>query len=248
MRRLPPADLPWYWRQFQEQGSQAARGRLIEHFSPLVPATLRRTVPNVPATIDPEELESEGYLALVRAVDRFEPDRGVQFTSYAINCIRGAMLQWLRVEDWRPRLVRTQQRQLAAVRELGLTDAEQAARLSLSLDQFYTLEAQAQERVFYSIDEPVSTTADEIAPLWYHDIHPDPDPGPEALYLTAWERQWWREQIQRLPATAARLFVLRYWHGRSFTDVAPLLGIRPDYAGALHKETLQKLRQLAEAP
>jgi len=67
---------------------------------------------NVPVKIQPEDLDQEGLIALVKSVDHFDPRRKVKFESYAISTIRGAMLEYLRREDWVPRSVRTKQKLL----------------------------------------------------------------------------------------------------------------------------------------
>src|SRR2546428_1659361 len=104
-----PGDPPAAWIQSKEQGSDAARKFIIEHYRYLISKTRQRIIPTVPTKIAPEDLEQEGLIALVKAVDQFEPSRGVKFESYAISMVRGAMLEYLRKEDWVPRSVRTKQ-------------------------------------------------------------------------------------------------------------------------------------------
>lgn len=88
----------------------AERNELIERFAYLVPATRRRVVPKPPWRVPAEDLEGAGYLALVKAADRFDPARGVKFSMFAIAMIRGALLEFLRQEDWAPRSERDRQK------------------------------------------------------------------------------------------------------------------------------------------
>src|ERR671914_738419 len=114
-------DLAAAWVQFKERGSAAARDFIIEHYRYLISKTRQRTLPTVPTKIAPEDLEQEGLIALVKAVDQFQPSRGVKFESYAISMVRGAMLEYLRKEDWVPRSVRTKQKMVhKAEEELAL--------------------------------------------------------------------------------------------------------------------------------
>src|SRR2546421_9075248 len=125
------------WTQFKGHGSGKARNFIIEHYRYLISKTRQRIIPTVPTKIAPEDLEQEGLIALVKAVDQFEPSRGVKFESYAISMVRGAMLEYLRKEDWVPRSVRTKQKMLlraeeALTAEKGegeVTDEDRAAYL-----------------------------------------------------------------------------------------------------------------------
>src|SRR5947209_20092982 len=95
------------WDQFKNRGSRRHRDFIIEHYRYLISKTRQRIIPSVPTKIAPEDLEQEGLIALVKAVDQFDPGRKVKFESYAISMVRGAMLEYLRKEDWVPRSVRT---------------------------------------------------------------------------------------------------------------------------------------------
>src|SRR5436190_14497795 len=134
-------DLAAAWVQFKEHGSAAARNFIIEHYRYLISKTRQRIIPTVPIKIAPEDLEQEGLIALVKAVDQFDPERKVKFESYAISMVRGAMLEYLRKEDWVPRSVRTKQKMLHRAEEAltlqrgeNITDEDRAAYLELDID------------------------------------------------------------------------------------------------------------------
>lgn len=101
-------NLAWLW-QAKARGCKEARARLVDRYLRLVPATRRRHFPGIGPQYG-EELEAEGRMMLVRCVDDFDHNRGVQFSTYAITRIRGSMSEWLRREDWAPRSVREQER------------------------------------------------------------------------------------------------------------------------------------------
>src|SRR5438067_1172075 len=105
------------WRQFKVHGSRSKRDFIIEHYRYLISKTRQRIIPSVPTKIAPEDLEQEGLIALVKAVDQFDPARKVKFESYAISMVRGAMLEYLRKEDWVPRSVRAKQKMLHRAEE-----------------------------------------------------------------------------------------------------------------------------------
>src|SRR5436305_13728202 len=87
------------WRQFKVHKSKSHRDFIIEHYRYLISKTRQRIIPSVPTKIAPEDLENEGLIALVTAVDQFDHERKLTFDRYAISIVRGAMLEYLRNED-----------------------------------------------------------------------------------------------------------------------------------------------------
>ena len=90
-----------------------------------------------------DDIVNEGVLALVGAVDKFDPDKGIKFETYVSKRIRGAIIDLARRQDWVPRSVRRKAREIdqASVElfaELGRypSDSEIAARLGISPGQY----------------------------------------------------------------------------------------------------------------
>ena len=79
------------WRAYKEQGDKKARGLLIEAYQPLVfkQALPYRSLQNI------MDVVQEGTIGLIEAVERYEPERGVAFSLFAIHRIRGRMLDYL---------------------------------------------------------------------------------------------------------------------------------------------------------
>jgi len=94
-----------------------ARGLLIERYAPLATSVARRMRVPTGALVGPDDLASAGFLGLIDAVDRFQPDREVAFEAYASLRIRGAILDELRRVDDRSRAERRRLRE--AVSEGG---------------------------------------------------------------------------------------------------------------------------------
>lgn len=95
-------------------GDGEARGLLIERYAPLATAVARRMRVPTGALVGPDDLASAGFLGLIDAVDRFEPDREVAFEAYASLRIRGAILDELRRVDDRSRAERRRLREAVA--------------------------------------------------------------------------------------------------------------------------------------
>src|ERR671928_674201 len=148
-------------------GDPVARARLVDAFMPLISASARTyRTPHVHRV----ELLQEGVVGLLRALERFDPDRGIPFWGYATWWVRQAMQQ-LVSELTRPvvlsdralrHLPRLKQAHHDAVRQSGRAPGrgELAERSGLSLDQVDDL--LATERAPRSLQEPVAGSEGEI--------------------------------------------------------------------------------------
>ncbi len=94
------------WNDFRA-GYEDSRKKLIEYYIPLVKALAKTINYRIPkGTIKFEELVSAGVLGLVKALENYNPDLGLKFTTYAIPRVRGAILDELRRIDYLPRSAR----------------------------------------------------------------------------------------------------------------------------------------------
>ncbi len=104
---LENRDISKVWMEYKRTSSPEIRGFFLRKYLKLVEYTAFKLHAKLPASVDVEDLISVGNLGLVRAIEGFDPDRGVKFESYCSLRIRGAILDELRRTDWVPRLART---------------------------------------------------------------------------------------------------------------------------------------------
>ena len=150
-----------------KNGDRTARAQLVGAFMPLISNTARTYRSG---HVQRLELLQEGVVGLLRALERFDPERGVPFWGYATWWVRHAMQQ-LVAELTRPvvlsdralrHLARLKQAHHEAVQQTGRepTRDELAARTGLSLEQVDDL--LATERAPRSLQQPVNRPEDEI--------------------------------------------------------------------------------------
>ncbi len=89
---LRPAEEAAHWRAYRHGGNAQSRLRLIEAYQPLVFKVVMQLRPPEPLLMD---LIQEGAVGLIEAVERFDPDRGVRFSTFASYRIRGRVLNAL---------------------------------------------------------------------------------------------------------------------------------------------------------
>ncbi len=86
--------------------NKAKRDKFIMDYMPLVKYVVGKFMMYLPTHIDQEDLFESGILGLIEAAERFDESKNVKFKTYAYHRIRGAILDYLRLQDWVPRSVR----------------------------------------------------------------------------------------------------------------------------------------------
>ncbi|MGF1453737.1 MAG: FliA/WhiG family RNA polymerase sigma factor [Opitutales bacterium] len=224
---------------------------LLNHYYPLVQRVVNSMMRFLPANADREELHSVGLGGLVRALERYRPDRARTFAAYACLRIRGAILDELRRMDTLPRSSRHQLRQLeAAVQELeqrhgrAPTDAEIAAELGVSASELERLRQKATPSQLVSLDAPLPTGEDRS----FHDTIADPDDRP--VYGDLEHREQIAElvrQLEVLPDRQRRILAMYYNEGLRLADIAEAFGVTEARICQIHSQALATLRRRMSA-
>jgi RNA polymerase sigma-B factor len=110
MRHTPVTER-WLLERYRRHGDLAARERLIQAMLPLVHSIVSR----YRHPRHEEDLFQAAALGLTKAIDRFDPSRGVELRSYAIPTMHGEVRRWLRDNAWSVHMPRPLQERVLAV-------------------------------------------------------------------------------------------------------------------------------------
>lgn len=204
------------WRDFRHDRSRRARNRLVLAFAPLVRDIAARSRRGLPSSVDVADLESDGYLGLMDAVEKYEHRRGREFSAYAGPRIRGAIVDGLRATDWVPRSVRRKIRELGAASgdlegRLGRapTEAELAAQLGVSRARLRVLRAQTSATLLVRLDEAASGDR----------LQEPVDEGEDGSSGAV------RDAVRGLPQRQRSVISMSYWGRLSLRDIGQVLGL-----------------------
>jgi RNA polymerase sigma factor for flagellar operon FliA len=240
------------WLRFRRSGDRQVRDQLILAYSPIVKYAAGRIAAGMPAHVDVADLVSYGLGGLIDAVERFEPERGVRFETYAMQRIRGAIYDELRANDWVPRAVRTEAREIDdATAELTIrlqrlpTDAELAERLSLAPDQLDASLQRVADAHMVALDQPWGLTrAEGVQPTLLETLpdHGAVDPADSAHAQDL--RDHIAAAIQRLPDREQVVLGLRYHQELTFIEIGDIIGVSESRVCQLHAKAVLQLGSL----
>jgi RNA polymerase sigma factor for flagellar operon FliA len=247
-------DLEVYWRRFKETGDKAAREGLIIHFSPLVKFVAGRVGAGLPRSVEQADLISYGMFGLIDAIDKFDLERGFKFETYAVQRIKGAILDELRALDWVPRSVRARAREIQrSLDELehrlkrSATEEELAEHMGMPLDALQTRLGEIASLGFVALDELLDPGERGSATLG--DLLSDPksmDPG--GSFEKQETRYFLTDAISRLADRERLVVTLYYYEGLTLAEIGGVLGVTESRICQIHTKAVMSLRNRMMEP
>jgi RNA polymerase sigma-B factor len=220
----------------------AAYEELIRRYDFVVKGCVRR-YRDSPESL--EDLMQVGYLGLLKAISKFDPEVGPSLIAYAQPCISGELKRHFRDKRWQVRVHRTSQENMLAVRDVraGLTQQlgrspshqELAEAAGLSIEELR--EAEHAEMAFrpYYLDAPVSS--DDEATTFGELLGAD-DPGIDlAVDSDALWTHW-----STLPQRQQRILAMRFYGNMTQAEIGSRLGISQMHVSRLLDAALTRLR------
>ncbi|OLR91530.1 RNA polymerase subunit sigma-70 [Actinokineospora bangkokensis] len=235
------------WRAYGDRRDQGLRDRLVLHYAPLVKYVAGRVGTGLPSHVEVSDLIQSGIFGLVDAIEKFEPERGLKFETYAMQRIRGAILDDLRAQDWVPRTVRGRAREVErGIERLGAklqrtpTDAELADELGLGVDELREVYAQLQLTSVVALDELAAAGrgANSLADILEDETADDP----VALLVDQDNRRALAEAIGLLVERDRVVVTLYYFENLTLAEIGRVLGVTESRVCQLHTRAVLRLR------
>ena len=234
-------------RRYAAERRPEDRDRLVERYLPLA----RHVAARYRGGSEPfEDLEQVAALGLVKAVDRFDPSRGINFSSYAVPTIAGELRRYFRDHTWTLRVPRDVQElavkmgKVEAALQLDLarapTAAELADRLDCTVEQLLEARDAAGANHMSSLDAPVASDDGEGASL--ADLLGEADAGlahvERALTVDA--------ALERLDERERTILRLRFEEELTQAAIGERVGLSQMHVSRLIRQALTTLRDAAQ--
>jgi RNA polymerase sigma-B factor len=223
---------------YRRTGDRDLRNQIVERYRGLVEFTVRR-FPDHGAERD--DLRQVAFLGMVGAADRFDPDRGIQFSTFASRSMEGEIKRYLRDKTWSVRPPRRSQElhlelrraEDELVQRLGRepTVAELASELGVTEDDVVlAMEARHAHRA-----SSVDRTAEHAGA-----VLSDPEGLSGFALVEATDEV--ACLLETLPERDRELLTLRYLMGLNQTQTAERLGVSQSYLSRMLRRTLDRVR------
>ncbi len=225
------------------------REELVRRHAGLVKLIASRIGGHLPEHVDREDLISAGILGLLKAIDRYDPSRGVKFETYATPVIRGEIMEALREKDWAPRTIRRRARELAeAVARLEArlgrppTGEEIAAELGVTVEEYEKILKDTSQAALLSFEELFATDDEDGNSTRHAEPAADPDEDPLALLEREELKRIIAEAVDNLPEREKYVVALYYQEGMTLKEIGEVLGVTESRVCQIHSQAMARLR------
>jgi RNA polymerase sigma-B factor len=247
-RDAGPARLEPLFRRWKDGRDLAAREALVKQFLPLARKLARRYAQ---ASEPYEDLVQVASLALVKAIDRFDPGRGASFSSFAVPTILGEIRRYFRDSTWSVHISRGAKERALAVGDATTrltnlhgrapTVQELAAYLKLSIEQILDALSVNEAYDAQSLDAPASTVEDGADTLG------DTLGAEDARYELIEARMVVGDALPSLPERERRILRMRFVEEMTQSEIAAQVGISQMQISRVLHRSLERLWELSGA-
>src|ERR671919_1064436 len=230
-------------RRYHEDGDLEARERLIEQYLPLVRSLARRYSYRGEQL---EDLVQVGCIGLIKAIDRFDLERGVELTTYATPNIIGEIKRHFRDKGWSVRVPR-------GLQELNVQLSRLIEQLTVQLGRSPTITELAkasdstEEEVLEALESGRAYSSLSLSAGGGGDGDEELDPlesigAEEHEYEVSEDRAVLEPGFRALDERERRILHLRFFEGLTQSQIAQQIGISQMHVSRLIRRSLEKIR------
>lgn len=235
--------------RYKETGEKSLRNRVILAYMNIVRFAALSTRNMYIKFAETDDVINEATIALMNAVDSFDPNKGVKFETYASIKVRGAIIDFIRRQDFIPRNVRRFARDYDAAYgalygELDRepTTEEIAEYMKLPVEKLESCTAQAAAAQTLSFEEMVTDTGFDIA----EKADDDGMWSAEAGVHKQEKMQYLADAIKSLKDRERLVITLYYYEKLRFSDIGKVLDVSESRVCQIHAQAVQKMKKYLE--
>lgn len=247
------------WKRFKEHGDGEARDQLVMQYLPLVKFLLGKLSIHLPPTLEYEDLNACGVVALLKAMNDFDLAKKVEFTTFAVPRIRGSMIDELRAHDWVPRGTRKKAAEIertyvALADEMGHppTVDEIGERMDVPPAQIDKLLSEIHLACFLSLDT-ISAAASRGRPSRVgNNVRDRRAETPIDILEQQEQVECLAQSIAELPEKERTVVLLYYQQDLMLREIAEVLHVSKSRISQIHSRAVfllrEKMKKMNEAP
>lgn len=231
------------WKKYKENPNLELRNELVLKYASIVKSIVRRVGSISGSYADAEDLTSYGMIGLIKAVEKYDIDKGVTFETFATYRIRGEIIDYMRRNDWVPRGVRKRAGMFENVSmelqsSLGRrpTDSELCQKLNIKTSDFAKMLSEIERFNVVSLEELIQDTI-RIKENYNGDDTPEGKLSENEMFdvLT--------QSVESLPEREHLVITLYYYEELTLKEISRIIGVSESRVSQLHSRAIGKLKQ-----
>lgn len=223
--------------------------QIILEYSPMIKYVANRIAMRLPSHIEVDDLISVGVLGLIDAIEKYDPNRGAKFKTYAEFRVRGSILDELRNLDWVPRSVRQKASEMDALTnrlqgKFGRPpeDEEIAEEMGVSMEEFFTAMNETRSVPILSLEDlginKETGEQQNLLDCLMGDMEADPQTQIRLNEL----KKIIAEAIDALPEKERLMISLYYYEELTMKEIGEVLSITESRVSQIHSKAVFRLR------
>jgi RNA polymerase sigma factor FliA len=238
------------WNHYLATRCKETRNEIVKEYAGLVNHLVRRMIQQLPPGMSREDLVQFGLYGLIEAVERFNPNLGAKFETYASRRIKGAIIDQIRHTSkvnggmTRSSMAKYKQlegatRKLEGVLKRHPTSQEVADELAISVEEYYKLLGEISYKTQLSLDEMVGMDRN-IATVEI--IRDESGVEPEEHCLYEENNQLLAKAIDELPVKEKIVITLYYYEELTLKEIGEYLNLTTPRISQLHTQAMIRIR------
>jgi RNA polymerase sigma factor for flagellar operon FliA len=239
------------WVEYRATGAPELREELILRYAPLVRYVAAKVGSTLPANVDSADLVSYGMFGLIDVIDKYDLNRPNKFETYAIQRIRGAIIDELRALDWVPRSLRSRSRdidratsELEATLRRKPTAEELAEHIGVSVHELHQVQGRVAQSHMVALEElnhaspDSSSDAGMLGDMLEDSSVADPASTLEDSRL----RTVVANAIGGLDERDKMIVTLYYYEQKTLAEIGKIFGVTESRICQIHTKAIMRLR------
>lgn len=235
---------------YQERRDTATRNELVMAYS-YIARTVAMQMRGISSNYaQMEDIVNQGIITLIDCVEKFDPQKGIKFESYAFMRVKGAVIDFIRKQDWLPRRVRLTAKNISAAHDALCnelmrepTQRELADRLNMPLQALAKHYGEISNSVMLSFEGLIQNVSQMGETL--EDIS-DEEAGAENDIFRQEFHSTLQAALDTLSERERLVVTLYYYEHLKLSDIARVLGVSDQRVSQINSKAILKLRTKME--
>ncbi len=236
------------WKPYLENRNEQTRNDIVLQYVDLVKKIVMRFRGNSNNYAQIDDMINQGIIALIDAVEKFDPYKGIKFETFATLKVRGAVIDMMRKNDWVPRNQRSLSKELDEVyaslySELGREPSKEelAEAMNLTEANLDKILEQRQNSMILSYEEVINEKMQAATPLY---TDSQAEETPESSLMKKELVKDLAAAIEQLNEKERMVVSLYYYENLKLKEIAQVLNITESRVSQIHSAAILKMKHM----